>query len=54
MNLGTSFQAPPITYSVGGKQYIAIAGGGIGLAVFGHPELEHIQSSNMIWVFTVD
>jgi alcohol dehydrogenase (cytochrome c) len=54
MNLGTSFQAPPITYTAGGKQYVAIAGGGIGLAIFGHAELENIQSANMIWVFTVD
>ena len=31
-NLGTPITAPPMTYSVGGKQYIAVvAGGGTGL-----------------------
>jgi alcohol dehydrogenase (cytochrome c) len=54
MNMGTGFQAPPITYTVGGKQYIAIAGGGVGLAVFEHPELEKMQAANMIWVFALD
>ncbi len=54
MNVGTSFQAPPVTYTAGGKQYVAIAGGHIALAVFGHPELEHMQAANMVWVFTVD
>ena len=31
-NLGTPITAPPMTYSVGGKQYIAVvAGGGVGV-----------------------
>ncbi len=51
MNVGTSFQAPPITFTAGGKQYIAIAGGGIGIAGFGYEELQNIQSANMLWVF---
>jgi alcohol dehydrogenase (cytochrome c) len=54
MNVGTPFQAPPITYTVNGKEYVAIAGGGIGLAAFDHPELEVKQAANLIWVFTVD
>jgi alcohol dehydrogenase (cytochrome c) len=29
-NLGTPITAPPMTYSVGGKQYIAVVAGGAG------------------------
>ncbi len=51
MNVGTSFQGSPIAFTAGGKEYIAIVGGGIGIAAFGHPELEHIQAANVLWVF---
>ncbi len=51
MNVGTSFQGSPIAFTVAGKEYIAIVGGGIGLAAFGHPELENKPTSNMLWVF---
>lgn len=54
MNLGTPFQAPPITYTVGDKQYVAIAGGGMGVADFGHPELEMKQAANMVYVFALN
>lgn len=54
MNVGTSFQAPPITFTAGGKQYVAIAGGGIGIAALGHAELNNIQAANMLWVFGLD
>lgn len=54
MNLGTAFRAPPITYSVGGKQYVAIAGGPISSNTYGHAELENIQGANMVWVFSID
>ena len=54
MNVGTSFQAPPITFTADGKQYIAIAGGGIGIAGFGYEELANIQSANMLWVFGLE
>ena len=46
-SLGTPITAPPMTYSVGGKQYIAVVvGGGIGLR--GVPLL---QPSAMVAVF---
>ena len=51
LNVGTSFQAPPITFTAGGKQYVAIGGGGIGIAAMGHPELSAIQPANMLWIF---
>lgn len=54
MNLGTAFRAPPMTYSVGDKQYVAIEGGPIGSNSMGHADLETIQQANMIWVFAVD
>ncbi|WP_281842334.1 pyrroloquinoline quinone-dependent dehydrogenase [Sinisalibacter aestuarii] len=54
MNVGTSFQAPPIAFTAGGKEYIAIVGGGIGIAGMGYAELNSIQPANMLWVFGLD
>ena len=54
LNVGSAFAAPPITYTANGKQYIAIAGGGIGLAAFGQPELQMKQAANMLWVFALE
>jgi alcohol dehydrogenase (cytochrome c) len=51
MNVGTAFEGSPIAFSAGGKEYIAIAGGGPGLATFGHPELEKKSTANILWVF---
>ena len=51
MNVGTSFQGSPIAFTANGKEYIAIVGGGIGLAAFGHPELENKSTANMLWIF---
>ena len=53
INLGTAFEAPPMTYTVNGKQYIAVVGGGIGIASFGHPELENKQPAQMLYVFAL-
>ncbi len=54
LNVGSSFSAPPMTYSANGKQYIAILGGGNSLATFDHPELAIKQAANMVWVFALD
>jgi alcohol dehydrogenase (cytochrome c) len=54
MNVGTAFRAPPMTYAVNGKQFIAIEGGHIGSNGGGRVELANMQQSNMIWVFAVD
>ena len=40
-----------IAFNAGGKEYIAIVGGGPGLATFNHPELEKKSYANMVWVF---
>ncbi|MFD1942997.1 pyrroloquinoline quinone-dependent dehydrogenase [Paradevosia shaoguanensis] len=53
INLGTAFEAPAIAYTVNGKQYIAVAGGAVGIASFGHPELESKQAANMLYVFSL-
>jgi len=55
INLGTAFRAPPMTYSVDGKQYIAIAGGNLGGGNSGgNMELSNMQAANMIYVFAIN
>lgn len=55
INLGAAVNGYPITYSVGGKQYVAVSTGGSGLA-FGlarlTPEL-HPGSGNQLFVFAL-
>jgi alcohol dehydrogenase (cytochrome c) len=57
INVGVEFQAPPMTYSVNGKQYVAIVGGGGGLSPglgsFGRTELATMQRAYMLWVFAL-
>jgi len=57
-NVGTAITGPPVSYSVGGKQYIAVhVGGGIpwnlGL-LKAAPELENMESGSSLFVFTLD
>ena len=57
MNVGTGFNAPPMTYSVGGKQYVAIASGLFRNAknkLARSPELRHLSNATMIFVFGID
>jgi alcohol dehydrogenase (cytochrome c) len=54
VNMGTGFNAPPMTYSVGGKQYIAIASGLFRNArnkLSRSPEMKNVSSATMIFVF---
>jgi alcohol dehydrogenase (cytochrome c) len=54
INVGTGFVAPPMTYSVGGKQYIAIASGigPVGKAKIARsPELKSQTNATMLFVF---
>ena len=54
MNVGTGFVAPPMTYAVNGKQYIAIASGigPVGKAKIARsPELKSQGNATMLWVF---
>ena len=54
INVGTGFNAPPMTYSVNGKQYIAIASG-LGRAARNKltksPEMRTASQATMIFVF---
>lgn len=55
INVGGVFAAPPITYTVDGKQYIAVAAGPTGLVGFfsGQPEHGLMQAAAMIYVFAL-
>ena len=58
MNVGTGFKAPPISFSVNGKQYIgiiAMPGTGVigGAAAFNAPELANLQAASILWVFSL-
>jgi alcohol dehydrogenase (cytochrome c) len=57
LNLGVEFQAPPMTFAVDGKQFIAIMGGGGGISPgvssFGRTELEKMERSYILWVFAL-
>jgi len=54
MNVGTSFQGAPMTFTVGDKQYVAILGGGIGVGGGLAPSLANMQAANMLWVFGLE
>jgi alcohol dehydrogenase (cytochrome c) len=63
INVGSGFNAPPMTYAVNGKQYIAIASGlccaGPGAAparntrarIAQTPELRAQGNATVVWVF---
>jgi alcohol dehydrogenase (cytochrome c) len=56
INVGSGFNAPPITFEVGGKQYIAIASGlsqiSKGRLVL-TPELREMRNQTMLFVFSL-
>lgn len=54
MNVGTPFQGAPIAFTVGDKEYIAIAGGGVGVGGGLAPSLGDIQTANVLWIFGLD
>ena len=51
INVGTGFQGSPIAFNAGGKEYIAIVGGGPGIATFGNKDLAAKSTANLVWVF---
>ena len=54
VNVGTGFNAPPMTYAVDGKQYIAVASGLFGNArnqLARSPEMKNFSNATMIFVF---
>jgi alcohol dehydrogenase (cytochrome c) len=54
-NAGTGINAPPITYSVNGKQYIAILMGSKQTAAVWQdsPELKNTSTASMLYVFAL-
>ncbi len=52
-NVGTGINAPPVTYSVNGKQYIAVlVGSKQSAAIITHaPELKNTSTASMLYVF---
>jgi alcohol dehydrogenase (cytochrome c) len=57
VNVGTGFNAPPMTYAVDGKQYIAIASGLFRNArnkLARSPDMKNFSNATMIFVFGVD
>jgi alcohol dehydrogenase (cytochrome c) len=56
VNIGTGFCAPPMTFEVNGKQYIAIASGLSAPArakLVNTPELKEIRNSTVLYVFAL-
>jgi alcohol dehydrogenase (cytochrome c) len=54
VNVGTGFDAPPMTYAVDGKQYVAIASGLFRNArntLSKSPEMRNLSNATMIFVF---
>jgi alcohol dehydrogenase (cytochrome c) len=54
VNVGTGFNAPPMTYAVDGKQYIAVASGLFRNAknkLSRAPEMRNAAQATVIWVF---
>jgi alcohol dehydrogenase (cytochrome c) len=56
--LGTSAQGSPVTFSIGGKQYVAVTagmGGGSPRLVprTVTPDIHHPQTGNALYVFTL-
>jgi alcohol dehydrogenase (cytochrome c) len=54
VNVGSGFSAPPMTFEVGGKQYIAIASGPSGAAqtkLILTPELKEQRNATVLYVF---
>jgi alcohol dehydrogenase (cytochrome c) len=54
INVGTGFNAPPMTFEVGGKQYVAILSGLSPISKRRHthtPELREMRNQTMLFVF---
>jgi alcohol dehydrogenase (cytochrome c) len=54
VNIGTGFTAPPMTFEVGGRQYVAIASGPSSVArgkLVNTPELKEMRNATVLYVF---
>jgi alcohol dehydrogenase (cytochrome c) len=56
VNVGSGFAAPPMTFEVNGKQYLAIVSGPSGAAkskLMNTPELRDQRHSTVLYVFAL-
>jgi alcohol dehydrogenase (cytochrome c) len=56
INVGNGFNAPPMTFEAGGKQYVAIASGLSAISkgrLTLTPELREMRNQTMLWVFAL-
>ena len=56
INVGSGFAAPPMTFEVNGRQYLAIASGPSGPAkakLINTPELKEQRDSTVLFVFSL-
>jgi alcohol dehydrogenase (cytochrome c) len=54
INLGSGFSAPPMTFEVNGRQYVAIASGPSRVArqrLVNTPELKEMRNATVLYVF---
>jgi alcohol dehydrogenase (cytochrome c) len=54
INVGTGFNAPPMTFEAGGRQFVAILSGLSAIARGKHqliPELKEMRNQTMLFVF---
>jgi alcohol dehydrogenase (cytochrome c) len=52
INVGSGFTAPPMTYEIGGRQYVAIASGpSIVMRTIRLPELREMRQATVLYVF---
>jgi alcohol dehydrogenase (cytochrome c) len=56
VNVGTGFTAPPMTFEVNGKQYIAITSGPSAVSkakLMNTPELKEMRNATVLYVFSL-
>jgi alcohol dehydrogenase (cytochrome c) len=56
MNVGSGFSAPPMTFEVNGKQYVAITSGPSATAkrkLVNTPELKEQRNATLLYVFSL-
>jgi alcohol dehydrogenase (cytochrome c) len=56
VNVGAAFSAPPMTFAVNGRQYLAITTGPSGNArvhMVNSPELKDLRNATVLYVFSL-
>jgi alcohol dehydrogenase (cytochrome c) len=55
INVGSGFTAPPMTYEIDGRQYVAISSGpsGVMRTIIRFPELKEMRQATVLYVFSL-